>query len=44
MSDLDPSRVFSNFLEFEVGYERRRPLNESWSLVRDWEKRESTGS
>ena len=30
----DPTRVFSNFKEFRVGY--RGPLNESWSLVRNW--------
>jgi hypothetical protein len=29
------SRVFSNFLEFKVGY--GEPLNTSWSLVRNWQ-------
>ena len=30
----DPTRVFSNFKEFRVGC--HGPLNESWSLVRNW--------
>ncbi len=34
VSGGDPTRVFSNFLEFQVGY--NGPLNKSWSLVRNW--------
>jgi hypothetical protein len=34
VSDGDPTRVFSNFLEFKVGY--AESLNKSWSLVRNW--------
>lgn len=34
VSGGDPTRVFSNFLEFKVGYSG--PLNKSWSLVRNW--------
>jgi hypothetical protein len=35
VSDGDATRVFSNFLEFKVGY-GPEPLNKSWSLVRNW--------
>ena len=34
----DSTRVFSNFLEFEVKYDAtgKIPFNQSWSLVRNW--------
>ena len=34
--ETNPTRVFSNFQEFEVRYEDGLPLNRSWKLVRNW--------
>jgi hypothetical protein len=37
VSSEQPSRVFSNYREYEVKYSGgRTPLNQSWSLVRNW--------
>jgi hypothetical protein len=34
VSPGEPTRVFSNFLEFSVDYSK--PINTSWTLVNNW--------